>query len=68
MVNCWFGAQESQSQESQSLHFQQFQESKPPNAPNQQLTMTLPETNKLHLKMDGWNTSLSFWGPAYFQG
>ena len=25
---------------------------------------TLPETNSLHLKMDGWNTILSFWdGP-----
>ena len=21
-----------------------------------------------HLKMDGWNTILSFWGPPYFQG
>ena len=21
-----------------------------------------------HLKMDGWNTIVSFWGPAYFQG
>ena len=20
-----------------------------------------------HLKMDGWKTGLSFWGPAYFQ-
>ena len=20
-----------------------------------------------HLKMDGWNTIVSFWGPAYFQ-
>ena len=29
---------------------------------------TLPETNSLHLKMDGWNTIVSFWGPAYFQG
>ncbi len=29
---------------------------------------TLPETNTSHLKMDGWNTILSFWGPAYFQG
>ena len=26
-----------------------------------------PETNCLHLKMDGWNTILSFWVPAYFQ-
>ena len=30
--------------------------------------LTLPETNSLHLKMDGWNTIISFWGPAYFQG
>ena len=21
-----------------------------------------------HLKMDGWNTRPSFWGPAYFEG
>ena len=21
-----------------------------------------------HLKMDGWNAIVSFWGPAYFQG
>ena len=28
---------------------------------------TLPETNISHLKMDGWNTILSFWGPVYFQ-
>ena len=21
-----------------------------------------------HLKMDGWHTIVSFWGPAYFQG
>ena len=27
----------------------------------------LPETNSSHLKMDGWNTIVSFWGPAYFQ-
>ena len=25
-------------------------------------------TASLHLKMDGWNTIVSFWGPAYFQG
>ena len=24
--------------------------------------------NSSHLKMDGWNTIVSFWGPAYFQG
>ena len=28
---------------------------------------TLPETNSSHLKIDGWKTSLSFWGPAHFQ-
>ena len=28
---------------------------------------TFPETNSLHLKMDGWKTILSFWGPANFQ-
>ncbi len=30
--------------------------------------ITLPDTNSSHLKMDGWNTTVSFWGPAYFQG
>ena len=25
--------------------------------------LTLPETNSLHLKMDGWNTINSFWVP-----
>ena len=29
---------------------------------------TLPETNSSPLRMDGWNTFVSFWGPAYFQG
>ena len=29
---------------------------------------TLPEANRSHLKMDGWNAIVSFWGPAYFQG
>ena len=24
--------------------------------------VTLPETNSSHLKIDGWNTILSFWG------
>ena len=28
---------------------------------------TLPETNSWHLKMDGWNTIVSFWEFAYFQ-
>ena len=28
---------------------------------------TLPEIFK-HLKIDGWNTIVSFWGQAYFQG
>ena len=28
---------------------------------------TLPETNSSHLKIDGWKTILSFWGPACFQ-
>ena len=31
-------------------------------------TTTIPETNSSHLKMDGWNTIVSYWGPAYFQG
>ena len=31
-------------------------------------SVTLPETSSSHLKMDGWNTIVSFWGPAYFQG
>ena len=30
-------------------------------------TTTLPETNSSHLKMDRWNTIVSFWGPAHFQ-
>ena len=29
---------------------------------------TLPETNSSPLKMDGWNTIVSYWGPAHFQG
>ena len=29
---------------------------------------TLPDTNSSHLKMDGWNTIVSFWDvSAYFQ-
>ena len=28
---------------------------------------TLPETNSLHIKMNGWNMIVSFWGPAYLQ-
>ena len=32
-------------------------------------SFTLPETNsKRHLKMDGWNTLVSFWDFSYFQG
>ena len=26
------------------------------------------ETNKSHLKKDGWNAILSYWVSAYFQG
>ena len=37
------------------------------NENNSQL-FTLPETNSSPLKMDGWNTSLSYWVSAYFQG
>ena len=29
---------------------------------------SLKLTASLPLKMDGWNTIVSFWGPAYFQG
>ncbi len=29
---------------------------------------SLKLTASLHLNMDGWNTIVSFWGPAYFQG
>ena len=29
---------------------------------------TLPETNSSPLKMDNWNTILSYWGAAFFQG
>ena len=28
---------------------------------------SLKLTASLHLNMDGWNTIVSFWGPAYFQ-
>ena len=43
----------------------------PPNATPQEITLfqgviTLPETKSSHLKMDGWNTIVSFWAPAYF--
>ena len=31
------------------------------------ICITLPETNSSPLKMDGWNTIVSFWGPGYFQ-
>ena len=33
-----------------------------------EVSKVVPETNSSHLEMDGWNTILSFWGPAYFQG
>ena len=26
-----------------------------------------PETNSSHLEMDGWDTIVSFWHPAYIQ-
>ena len=29
---------------------------------------SLKLTASLHLKMDGWNTIVSFWGLAHFQG
>jgi len=29
---------------------------------------TLPKLTFSHLKMDAWNTIVSFWGPAHFQG
>ena len=29
--------------------------------------ITLPETISSHLKIDAWNTILSFWGPTHFQ-
>ena len=31
-------------------------------------TITLLETNSLHLKMDGWKMIVSFWVSAYLQG
>ena len=31
------------------------------------LRESLRETNSSHLKMDGWNRIVSFWGTAYFQ-
>ena len=31
------------------------------------ISPTLPETNSSHLKMDGWSTIVSSWGPPYFQ-
>ena len=30
--------------------------------------ITLPETNSLHLKMDGWNTIVSVWDGLFFRG
>ena len=30
--------------------------------------ITLPKTNSSPLQMDGWNTILSYWVSAYFQG
>ena len=39
-----------------------------PEKPASSLAATLPETNSSPLKMDGWNTIISYWGPAYFQG
>ena len=27
-----------------------------------------PETNSLHLKIDGWNTDVSFWDDLFFRG
>ena len=32
------------------------------------MVITLPETNSSPLQMDGWNTILSYWVSAYFQG
>ena len=29
--------------------------------------VTLPETNSSPLKIGGWKTGPSFWGPAHFQ-
>ena len=45
----------------ESVMSAKFSEKMPPQ-------VTLPETNSSPPKMDGWNTILSFWGPAYFQG
>ena len=33
-----------------------------------ELRITLQETNSSHLKIDGWKTILSFWGPGLFSG
>ena len=41
-----------------------FVKSKTPTGPQ---IVTLPETNKSHLKIDGWNTSF-FLGPGLFSG
>ena len=40
----------------------------PRNLRSWSVLFTLPETNILPLKMDGWKTIVSFWGPAYFLG
>ena len=32
------------------------------------MVATLPETSSSHLKMDGWNTLISFWDGLYVQG
>ena len=34
----------------------------------EKIQIILPETNNSHLKIDGWNTIVSFWRPAYFPG
>ena len=34
---------------------------------NTHIVASLKLTDSLHLKMDGWNTIVSFWGPPYFQ-
>ena len=34
---------------------------------NTHIVASLKLADSLHLKMDGWNTIVSFWGPPYFQ-
>ncbi len=51
-----------------ALHYRVFSHMQRSNGGSQMsTTISLPETNSSSLKMNGWKTILSLWGPAYFQ-